>query len=387
MRVRYRVLLLTFARMVVTTGMRMVYPFLPVFARGLEVGLPAISYAITARSATGLLAPLLAAMVDQWGRKLGLIIGILVFAFSAVIVILLPTYPAFFASLVLSFLGMYIYISASQAYLGDTVSYERRGLAIAIVESGWSWSFILAMPVLAFLIGRFGWIAPFPLLVVAGLLLVVLIWQLLPPSPKDKGVEATRSNAGQALRLVFASPVALTALLMTILLCAANEVVVLVFGVWLEDSFGLKLAALGSAAALIGVAELTGELGSGGIIDRLGKKRAVLIGVIVNCVAALMLPWLSGTLWSSLLGLAIFYLSFEFTIISDITLMTGVMPSARATMLGTNMAAIWIGRMLGALFVPMLYNWGFWANTMAALIINLLAIVVLMRVRIAEEEN
>jgi predicted MFS family arabinose efflux permease len=138
---------------------------------------------------------------------------------------------------------------------------------------------------------------------------------------------------------------------------------------------------------LIGIAELTGELGSGGVIDRLGKKRAVVIGVAMNCLAALALPWLGGSLVAGLLGLALFYLSFEFTIISDFTLMTGVMPAARATLLGTNVAATWVGRMLGALLVPTLYEWGFWANAVAALAINLLAIVVLLRVRIAEEEN
>ena len=387
MRIRYRILLLTFGRMMVTTSMRMVYPFLPVFARGLGVDLRAITIAITARSSTGLLAPFLAALVDQWGRKVGLLVGILTFTLSTAIVIIFPTYPAFFVSLILSFLGIYIYVSASQAYLGDTVSYEQRGLAMAVVESGWSWSFIIAMPVLAFLIGRFGWIAPFPLLVATGLLLAVLIWRLMPPSPKDSLPAAARSNAAQALRLVFTSPVALTALVMTISLAAANEMVVLVFGIWLEDSFGLHLAALGGAAALIGVAELTGELGSGGIIDRLGKKRAVMLGLIANCLAALALPWLGVTLWGGLLGLAIFYLSFEFTIISDFTLLTGVMPAARATLMGSNVAATWVGRMLGALLVPTLYEWGFWANTLAALVLNLLAIAVLTRVRIAEEES
>jgi len=40
---------------------------------------------------------------------------------------------------------------------------------------------------------------------------------------------------------------------------AANEQVNLVFGVWLQDSFGLKIAALGAASAVIGISEMSAE--------------------------------------------------------------------------------------------------------------------------------
>ena len=76
----------------------------------------------------------------------------------------------------------------------------------------------------------------------------------------------------------------------------ANEVVNLVFGVWMESSFGFKLTALGLVAVAIGLAEFCGELLVGGVVDRLGKVRAVALGLLANCVR-LWLWLLLGPAW------------------------------------------------------------------------------------------
>ena len=79
---------------------------------------------------------------------------------------------------------------------------------------------------------------------------------------------------------------ALLGLTMGLFTSASNEVVNLVFGVWLEDSFGLRIAALGAASAVIGLSELGGETLSVGFtdikyIDRDGKKVDYETGPII----------------------------------------------------------------------------------------------------------
>ena len=76
---------------------------------------------------------------------------------------------------------------------------------------------------------------------------------------------------------------------MSLALTAANESVNLVFGVWLEGSFGLKLAALGAASAVLGVSELGGEGLSTWLVDRLGKEWSIRAGLLVNSLAAVAL--------------------------------------------------------------------------------------------------
>ena len=58
----------------------------------------------------------------------------------------------------------------------------------------------------------------------------------------------------------------------------------------MEDSFNFKVAALEAASALIGFAEMGGELSTAGLLDRIGKKRAIATGLLVNGVVGLLLP-------------------------------------------------------------------------------------------------
>jgi predicted MFS family arabinose efflux permease len=162
---------------------------------------------------------------------------------------------------------------------------------------------------------------------------------------------------------------------------AGNEVVNLIFGVWLEDSFGLQIVALGAASAVIGLSELAGEGLVAAFVDRLGKPRAIGLGLAANCLAALSMPLLGRTQAGSLAALFFFYLSFEFTLVSIIPLMTELLPSARATMLAVNVAALSLGRALGDLLAPRLYVLGFWSVVLGAVGFNLLALLVLRKVK------
>jgi len=74
-------------------------------------------------------------------------------------------------------------MASMQAYVSDQVPYEKRGRLIALMELGWALSFILGMPVVALLIGRFGWRAPFPVLAGIDLVLFILILRIVPNAP------------------------------------------------------------------------------------------------------------------------------------------------------------------------------------------------------------
>jgi predicted MFS family arabinose efflux permease len=152
----------------------------------------------------------------------------------------------------------------------------------------------------------------------------------------------------------------------------------LIFGVWLEDSFSLKIAALAGASAVIGVSELTGEGLVALTTDRLGKPRALTLGLIGNILAALLLPMIGRTEVGALVGLFLFYITFEYVLVSHIPLMTEVMPNARATLLSFNVMGHSLGRVIGALVATFIYqSFGFFPVALTAILFNVFALLAL----------
>ena len=90
---------------------------------------------------------------------------------------------------------------------------------------------------------------------------------------------------------------------------------------------------------------------------------------------ALLLPLIGSSETGALIGLFLFYITFEFTIVSIIPLVTEVMPSARATTLSFAGAGHSIGRAVGALLAPNLYVLGFSIVTGAAVVFNILGLL------------
>ncbi len=340
-------------RTVLNTMVRMVYPFLPILGRGLEVDLRLLTLAITIRSASGVLGPFLASVGDSRGRKTGMLFGVSLFTAAAAIMTVWPTYPAFVLSLVLGIMANFVFVPSMQAFLGDRVPYERRGLVLGLSELGWSLSFIIGVPIIGLIIDQQGWRAPFPYFTGLGLIAMLTLWLILP---NDRPVTSGQPGILQNLRLVLTSIPALAGIAFAMGLSASNELVNLTFGTWLEQAFAVKIAALAAASAIIGASELSSEVLSSALVDWLGKRRAVVIGLTCNGLAVLALPFLGRSLTGALVGLFFIYLAFEFTLVSSIPLMTEVMPNARATFMSAYIAAMAFGRALGAIILPGVYH-------------------------------
>ena len=375
------------ARTLSNTAYRMVYPFLPVFARAFGVDLAAMSIALSARSASGALGPLLAPFTDRRGRRFGLTLGLALFAAGAFLGAAGPGFPLFTAALVLMTVGKYVIDPALLAHLSDVVPYARRGRALALTELSWSLAFIAGVPAAGFLIGRFGWRSPFAALAALGLAGLVAVRAIrlgagAPKAAPDGG--AAPGGAGghrESYRAVFRSGAALAGIAAILAVSVSNELVNFVFGAWLEDSFGLKLAGLGAAAAAIGLAEFGGEGLVAATIDRIGKMRALMIGLAANAVAAAALPLAGGAVTTALIGLALFYLTFEYTVVSMLPVMSEILPQARATLLAFYAASFSVGRAIGSLASPRLYGLGFPAVALAAAGLNAVAFLFVLRLR------
>jgi predicted MFS family arabinose efflux permease len=380
---RLQVAFFAFARLVLDVNTRMVYPFLSIFAQGMGISVELLSLAVTARSAMGALTPLLTPISDRRGRKSGMLLGLVLYTIGTGAIALIPGNVMLFFAFCVSYLGMSLFVTSMQAYLGDRVIYEQRGRVIALIELGWAVSFIAGIPLVGMLISHTTWQTPYTVLCILGVVLFALTLWIIPQT-KPQAV-AKNGKGLAAIKQVLSHGPAVAALVVGMSFVASNEVINLVFGVWMEDSFGLKIAALGAASAVIGFAELGGEGLTAAVVDRFGKERSILIGMILTGLFGILLPVIGSTEVGALVGLFLFYLAFEFTVVSMLPLMTQILPSARATMMGLNMGSFALGRALGALIAPFLYHIGFWANSLASLVFILIGLAAMTQVRIQHE--
>lgn len=381
-RLRYQVLAFTVIRIVINTLFRLVYPFMPVIGRGLNVEFKRLSQAIGWRGLMGFFGPLYAWLADTKGRKTGMIVGLLIFSAGMGVIILWPTFWGFTAMLILTTIGKFSFDPAMHGYLGDRVMYKRRAFVLGITELGWSGAFF-GVFLAGILMDRLGWMSPFPVILGLSLLGVVALMIMLP---SDKDDAASRQNLTENIKSAFSSRYVIAGLMVTLTVSLSNEFVNLTFGSWLEDDFGMKITALGLAAAVIGVAELSSELMVSGFVDRIGKRRAVGIGITASTFAAGMMPFIAVNETWAFVALFIYYLAFEFTFVSAIPMMTELLPSARATVMAGNIACASIGRTLGAWAVPAVFAQGFTLTALVSGAVNLLALVALSQVRVAGED-
>ena len=366
-------------RTIFNTMHRMVYPFLGTFARGLGVDITALSLALTGRSLVGALVPFIASIADQRGRRFGMLAGIVLFTTGVALVALWPSLWTLTTALILALLGKYLFDPAMQAYFGDRIPYQRRGLALAVTEVGWSLSFIIGVPAMGLLIARYGWSAPFPVLAALGAGMFIVTWWMAPR--RDASHVPARSpwaNIGTVLR----NGPALAGISIALWASAGNELVNLVFGVWLEDSFGLQIAALAGASAVIGLSELSGEGLVALLTDRIGKPRALFLGLLANSIAAVLLPLIGRTEFGALAGLFLFYISFEYVLVSHVPMMTELVPGARATVMAINVTGHSLGRAIGAFVAPFVYRQvGFLFVAFLAVVFNLIGLLFLHRLQ------
>ena len=343
-------------RTFLNTARRFPYTYAAVLARGLGVELETIAALIAVSQGASLLAPALGPLSDRWGYRPAMLAGLLLLL-GMLPVALNPSPVALLVAVVLASVGKVLFDPAVQAWVGARVTLARRGLAIGAGEVSWSASTLLGVPLVGVLIEGYGWRAPFFALGILGVAGAILVGWGMSREHRPPGA-VPRPGVREAWGLLLREPAVWGALGFGFLLSLANDALFVVYGSWLETSFGLGVVALGAATVVIGAAELGGEGLSALVSDRVGLRRAAVAGCAGCTVAYAVLPWCNAGLPLALAGLFGVFLVFEFTIVTSFSLFNDVVPRARATLLSAYFAALGLGRMVGVLVGGALWSAG-----------------------------
>jgi predicted MFS family arabinose efflux permease len=368
-RVRSSLAYLSAERLVMNTAYRFVYPFLPVIARGLGVPLEQAALLVSARHVAGLATPAVTRAVGHRPRRL-IGTGLLLFIVGSAVTVVTNAYVGALIGFVLIGIAKPVFDVSSQAYISARVDYSERARYLSVFEFTWAGALLIGAPATGWLISRTSWSAPFLVFAVLTVASFLLLGRFVDAdSPLDLVPRRTQpiTSSGRAF-LIVAGFFAL-----------ASEMIIVVFGAWMEDSFGLSLVALGGVAIVIGASELAGEGATFAFTDRLGKRRAVFVGLVISMTGfALLVPAQNAMgLGLVVLGLALF--GFEFTIVSSIPLASELMPMSRTRYLGWMVVSMSLARSVGAAFGPLLFDsYGLAGPAIAAVAADVVAAVVLI---------
>lgn len=314
-------------RLVLNTGGRMVFTYLPALSAGTGLSVAAMGRIIFARDLTGVLGPAVGRVVGHRGSWTTMWVAGLVAAAAMALVVAAGPIGVVVGFVVWGACRT-AFLVAGNSWIGDVVAYERRGRATGLVELTWAAAALIGLPVIGLLIGAFGWwAAPVAMVVTGG---PVALLAALTPEPA--GQRRPRPEERQRLTMQRTTIVGLVGLA---LLVGAAQFLFFTHGLWLADTYGFDATEVAFAILVVGGSEACGSLATIRIADAVGKRTAVLAGGSLLGAAMVGLAFTaSPPLAAGLALLVAAFLGSEFAIVSSLALVSELEPDNRSAVVG-----------------------------------------------------
>jgi len=270
----------TFTKLLFNITRRLIYPFAPEFARGLNVDLSAITSVIAINQATSLLGPVGAGFADRYGYRILMLFSLAMLTIGTFAIGLIPIYSVLVIALFLTGLAKSIFDPSLQAFISNFVPFEKRGQVIGITELAWAGSTLVGIPLAGIVIEQFSWQTPF---LVIGMLCLICFFILLKIMPKDeKSVKTSivKPSMRSNWKTIIKDRKVLGILSFAFFMSLANDNLFVIYGAWLEQSYNLSLTAIGFGTIFIGLSEILGEGCTILFSDRIGLKKSIIIGIL-----------------------------------------------------------------------------------------------------------
>ena len=235
-----------------------------------------------------------ATYVDRFDRKRLLLVLYALFALATLACGLAPGYGFLMAARIAAGLFGGVLSALSQTIVADVVPFERRGRAMGIVMSSFSFSTVAGVPIGLFLASHWGWQLPF--LAIAGLsAALALAAAATLPLLRGHLQAHDRPSAWQGIGRVLASANHLRAFGFSALLVFAGFSVIPFITIYLQANAGVHPQQVPYVYLVGGVATLITARWIGRLSDRKGKVAvfSVLAAIVTLPILAMTLlrPW------------------------------------------------------------------------------------------------
>ena len=280
--------LLALCNLVIGTGAFVPAGILAQISAGLHVSIASAGQSMTAYAlATAVLAPLALVLTGHWPRRRALWVGMVVFGLGNAVCALADGLPQLLAGRVLMGVGaMFTPVAAGIAVA--LVEPARRGRALSLVFIGISMSYVIGLPLGAWLGLRYGWHMPLAIvagasLLMCGLLLVWLPRDIAAPGATFKGLMPLLSRAAVSWTLA-----------LTLLYFVAVFLVFSYVGPVLQALVPMSGERLSFTLMVFGIAGVIGTVIGGWANDRFTARPTLTLQLSVLATTMVLVPFTQG---------------------------------------------------------------------------------------------
>ncbi len=339
---------LTGAKLVANVGARWVPFFLPTLTTAFSATTRQLTVVLGVAELAGLAALPAGRQLDRGRERPTIVLALGLTAVGAALA-LTGRFAAFAVGTVLTILGVALCTVAGHTYLSRRVAFHRRARVLALFETSWALSLLIGAPVAAVLITLVGWRGPYVAIGVAAVVLMVVVARGRSVTPLLPDVD----GAAPGGRL---GPTAWIAIAASSAIGVTGLTTIVIAGTWLDEDLGVSTGGVGLVAMAFGVAELAASSTSAAVADRVGPNRATRLALVITIVGLVVMTRAGGSLPVGASGLALFFLGFEFAIVTSFALVSEAVPGARGRVLATNVAVGTVLRGLGVMASGGLYD-------------------------------
>ena len=322
--------------------------FLPTLALALDSTTATLAILLGVAEASGLSTVLVGRWLDAGHERLvviGALMGVIVSSGLA----LVGSIWFFAAAMVILGAASGQATVGGHAWISARVTFDRRARFIGVYEVSWASALLVGVPIIAVLISSFGWRGPFVAVAIAAAVAAVLVAMI------DDG----EVGASQSLKPADKTPISTDAWLViaaSSAVAAAGLTTIVIAGTWLDEVLGVSTSGVGLVAMAFGVAELTASMSSSAFADRVGKRRSMQFSVTSILIGLGIIVAAGTSLLVGTLGLLVFFVGFEYSIVTSFSLVSEAMPEARGRAIAVGSATSTVSRGLGVAAAGFLYE-------------------------------